>query len=633
MMIAVLLSSCTGTVKTDSSSGFPTIGDSGGLDTAASDTAPADETAVDETAVPADTAAGLDTGDDKPTGPVDSDGDGYTDDVDCDDEDDTVYPGAEELDDGKDQDCDDVADDIEVCIDGTGEYPNIQGAIDNAPSGWTILLCPGDYEESLSVTERPVTIQSMEGPDVTTLSPDWDSASWGSSGPTIALSGVPSPGLGIVGMTLHNASNAGAGGAVRCSYSALWMTGNVIVDNTAEDGGGVYAWGCDEDIDGNLFESNTATIMGGAIVSTEFYGAISNNTFTYNQAGDDGGAIYVYYGAGEISDNAFYGSYSANDGGAVYLNQTNGTVVEGNLFSGNNAADDGGGLRVYVSYVTVHDNEFSENTAADDGGCVKFSHYESEFTDNTLEGCVAGDRGGGLELDNDASTVSGNTFTDNQAAYGAGLHSAENEGSMSLTRNTFTGNVATACGGAIALESDPYPLSISKSEFTENEAPYGGAVCALSAVVDIENVLLVDNSASTAGGAVYGDDVAGRLTQSTVYGSYSPTGGAFSFSSVGSLAFSNNILSSSVPAEAVYLSGSLSSWTYTDVYGGGFSGMSDPAGINGNISEAPAFTDATLGDFTLQSSSPCVDAGDPSVLDSDGSTSDMGAFGGPHGAW
>jgi len=307
--------------------------------------------------------------------------------------------------------------------------------------------------------------------------------------------------------------------------------------------------------------------------------------------------------------------------------------VEGNLFSGNSAADDAGGLRVYVSYATVRDNQFSENTAGDDGGCVKFSHYESHFTDNTLEGCVAGDRGGGLELDNDASTVSGNTFTGNQAAYGAGLHSSENEGAMSLTRNTFTGNVATTCGGAIALESDPYPLTFSQSEISKNEAAYGGAICAISAVIDIENVLLIENSASTAGGALYAEGVSGRFEQSTVYGSRSPTGAAFVLSSVTALGFKNNIVAESAPNAAVDLSGDLASWAYSDVYVGGFFGMSDPAGINGNLAEDPVFTDATAGDFSLSSTSPCVDAGDPSGVDADGTLADMGAFGGPDGGW
>jgi hypothetical protein len=47
----------------------------------------------------------------------------------------------------------------------------------------------------------------------------------------------------------------------------------------------------------------------------------------------------------------------------------------------------------------------------------------------------------------------------------------------------------------------------------------------------------------------------------------------------------------------------------------------------GNIDADPLFVDLDNGDYTLQSSSPCIDAGDPeSDLDSDGTIADMGAY-------
>lgn len=57
-------------------------------------------------------------------------------------------------------------------------------------------------------------------------------------------------------------------------------------------------------------------------------------------------------------------------------------------------------------------------------------------------------------------------------------------------------------------------------------------------------------------------------------------------------------------------------------------------GASGNISVDPEYLDTasvdTLDwDFHVETTSSCVDAGDPSILDPDGGASDIGAYGGP----
>ena len=80
---------------------------------------------------------------------------------------------------------------------------------------------------------------------------------------------------------------------------------------------------------------------------------------------------------------------------------------------------------------------------------------------------------------------------------------------------------------------------------------------------------------------------------------------------------------------------SLASWTHNNVYGNSisqFSGMTDPTGDDGNIAGDPGFV-SPGSDYRLLTTSVCVDAGDPSIMDWDGTISDMGAYGGPHGSW
>lgn len=49
------------------------------------------------------------------------------------------------------------------------------------------------------------------------------------------------------------------------------------------------------------------------------------------------------------------------------------------------------------------------------------------------------------------------------------------------------------------------------------------------------------------------------------------------------------------------------------------------------LAEDPRFVDPAVGDFHLMGDSPAIDTGSPSVSDSDGSISDLGAYGGPGG--
>ena len=63
---------------------------------------------------------------------------------------------------------------------------------------------------------------------------------------------------------------------------------------------------------------------------------------------------------------------------------------------------------------------------------------------------------------------------------------------------------------------------------------------------------------------------------------------------------------------------------YSDIYG--YDGAASYG--TGNINADPMFSDPSALDWTLQSGSPAVDAGDPETSDLDGTVADMGAFGG-----
>ncbi len=69
-------------------------------------------------------------------------------------------------------------------------------------------------------------------------------------------------------------------------------------------------------------------------------------------------------------------------------------------------------------------------------------------------------------------------------------------------------------------------------------------------------------------------------------------------------------------------------WDNSD---GNYEGLEDRTDKNGNISKNPLFLKDNS--FILNQDSPCINSGDPIIIDTDGTRSDMGIYGGPLGNW
>ena len=230
------------------------------------------------------------------------------------------------------------------------------------------------------------------------------------------------------------------------------------------------------------------------------------------------------------------------------------------------------------------------------------------------------EKGGAIYCYSSNPTVTNCTFRDNVAYWGGAIY-CENPSSPTVTGCIFSGNSAYFDGGAIyCYSSNP---NITNCAFSSNSTmtAAGGAIYCCFSSPNIVNCTLSNNIADSDGGGVFCNSSNPALINCTFTNNRATKddGGAVHCYSGSSPMLNNCILwgnSAASSGDEIYVqhSGSSVVLNYCCVDNTGYGGYTGNITENNCIHDDPLFVDAQNGDYHLQDTSPCIDAGDNSLV-------------------
>ncbi len=329
---------------------------------------------------------------------------------------------------------------------------------------------------------------------------------------------------------------------------------------------------------------------------------------------------------------------SSTRGGGLVLDNVSGTCTLTECeFSGNIATTSGGG--VDCTNVTAHFTScvFEQNwvtgpteqrggaIAGRGGSTLSFS--DCSFRDND------GGYGGAIYCSGAMPTLESCLFTSNDALRGGAVY-VSNASSASIEACTFETCTSDEFGGAVFFTGSGYTVQGSTFHANSTSGMGGAIYCAGGSSIEIAQNLFNGNSADD-GGAVAGAPSLAEVHNNTFYGNSATGSGAHLFCHKSSPSVYRNIFSDAVAGSAVGANspaaptfGCNDFWNNAD---GDIAGLTDPMGLDGNITEDPLFCDASSDNFGIDTASPCYFDNAPSECSGLGS-GDIGAFSGLCGA-
>ncbi len=437
---------------------------------------------------------------------------------DCNDTDDTVYPGAPELCDGIDTDClNDGDGQVATWFGDDGsvtDYTAVPTGSVTLDDDGTLALCGGVWAwRPVIGSSRTVSILGL-GETVQLDARAAGTAVTVGSSATVSLSNLE----------IISARSTGDGGGISVATQADVILTDVNVTGalaTGLGGGMSLAAQSTATVTGGSFTEGIGEIGGGIYVEATAELVATGVTFSSNDAVDVAGGIGINGGTATITDCVFTGN-TARTAGAIGMNGGELTVLRG-YFEANETDDYGGGISVYLADVEITDSDFFENVALTGGGGIFAADSEfvvtgTDFTSNSANTGGAISVSGGL-FDLDSASVS-----TNQVSYDGGGISAV-EADLVLNLVTFDTNTASHHGGGLVVNDGS--ATLTDVVFSENASSvYGGGAALLgAAVVDGFNVTFTENTTYNGAGMLLGEGASVTLAGGSLDGNVATYGG------------------------------------------------------------------------------------------------------------
>jgi predicted outer membrane repeat protein len=318
---------------------------------------------------------------------------------------------------------------IRVNRDGSGDAATVQGGIDLALSGDTVLVAAGTYEELLALEGKGILLRGESGPGSVVLDGNY-------AGRILTVSSPDTPvileDLDFEYGRMQGVDTNNQGGAIASFAARLVVRNCAFRNNLASSlGAGIYASALPPfeapggtavvpalEVTGSLFESNFCGGDGGGIFADGVGATIDDCTFRQNTGGGTGGGIGLLHGSHAVSGSVFDGNH-ATSGAGIAFSGTGTLRIEDCVFRQNIANNLGGGCFVVSAFgLELAGTDFVDNRAfRGAGGAFELVPVTGERV--YWLGNVAEERGGGVYASGGSLAVTAATWLLNQAAHGA----------------------------------------------------------------------------------------------------------------------------------------------------------------------------------------------------------------------